>query len=75
MRADSEMNAEDIEDELRDVVFDYESSKALIAAADGFLAGAKPTYTGPGLEDRSFDGRSHITSMSDNFIINQNKIS
>lgn len=28
--ADSEMNAEDIEDELRDIVFDYEQSKALI---------------------------------------------
>ena len=61
MRADSEMNAEDIEDELRDVVFDYEQSKALLWEADGFLAG-KPSYIGPGLDDRSFDGNSHITS-------------
>jgi len=74
MRADSEMNAEDIEDELRDVVFDFESSKALLAAADGFLTG-KPTYTGPGLEDRSFDGRSNITGMSDNSIIDRNMMS
>ena len=37
--ADSEMNENDIEDELRDVVFDYENSQALVLAADDFLAG------------------------------------
>ena len=35
--ADSEMNADDIEDELRDVVFDYEHSQAMVLAADNFL--------------------------------------
>lgn len=35
---DSEMNADDIESELRDVVFDYEGSKALVLAADNFLS-------------------------------------
>ena len=34
---DSEMNEDDIEDELRDVVFDYEGSQALVLAADDFL--------------------------------------
>lgn len=32
------MNAEDIESELRDVVFDYEGSQALVLAADNFLS-------------------------------------
>ena len=44
---DSEMNAEDIEEELRDVVFDYESSQALVLAADDFLTG-KNYYEGDG---------------------------
>jgi hypothetical protein len=35
--ADSEMNDNDIEDELRDVVFDYEGSQALVLAAEDFL--------------------------------------
>ena len=35
---DSEMNADDIESEFRDVVFDYEGSKALALAADNFLS-------------------------------------
>ena len=35
--ADSEMNEDDIEDELRDVVFDYEGSQALVLAAEDFL--------------------------------------
>ena len=34
---DSEMNENDIEDELRDVVFDYEGSQALVLAAEDFL--------------------------------------
>jgi hypothetical protein len=33
----SEMNDEDIEDELRDIVFDFEQSKALVLDADNFL--------------------------------------
>ena len=38
LMGDSEMNADDIESELRDVVFDYEGSKALALAADNFLS-------------------------------------
>ncbi len=41
---DSEMNAEDIEDELRDVVFDYENSKQLILQADDYLTNKKATF-------------------------------
>ena len=40
----SDMNADDIEDELRDVVFDYENSQALVLMADDFLNDKKPTY-------------------------------
>ena len=73
MQADSEMNADDIEDELRDVVFDYESSKALVLAADNFLT-EKPAYTGPELDDIS-ENPSNISSMTDKTIINRNKLS
>jgi len=57
--ADSEMNAEDIEDELRDVVFDYEGSHAVVLAADNFLSegDARSSRTG-----RS--GRSGASSQS-----------
>ena len=48
--ADSEMNADDIEEELRDVVFDYENSHALVLAADDFLTG-----------NNSFDAQSGVT--------------
>ena len=41
------MNPDDIEEELRDVVFDYENSQALVLAADDFLAG-RGAYTGEG---------------------------
>ena len=44
MLADSEMDADDIEDDLRDVVFDYENSQALVHMAENFLNGDKPTY-------------------------------
>ena len=37
---DSEM--QDIEEELRDVVFDYENSQAVVAMADNFLKGGDP---------------------------------
>lgn len=40
------MNDQDIEEELRDVVFDYENSHALVLAADDFLAG-RGAYIGP----------------------------
>jgi hypothetical protein len=33
----SEMDVDDLDDELRDVVFDYENSQALVAMADNFL--------------------------------------
>jgi hypothetical protein len=33
------MNKEDFEDEMRDVVFDYENSQALVAMANNFLDG------------------------------------
>ena len=65
------MNADDIEDELRDVVFDYESSKALVLAADNFLT-EKPAYTGPELDDIS-ENSSNMSSMTDKTIINRNK--
>ncbi len=41
---DSEMNENDIEDELRDVVFDYEGSQALVLAAEDFLNEGKQIY-------------------------------
>ena len=41
---DSEMNENDIEDELRDVVFDYEGSQALVLAAEDFLNEGNQIY-------------------------------
>ena len=43
-RADaySEMDMDDIEDELRDVVFDYENSQALVVMAENFLEEDRP---------------------------------
>lgn len=41
---DSEMNENDIEDELRDVVFDYEGSQSLVLAAEDFLNEGKQIY-------------------------------
>ena len=43
MAQDSEMNPDDIEEELRDVVFDYENSQALVLAADQYLKGETPS--------------------------------
>ena len=62
--ADSEMNAADIEDELRDVVFDYEGSKELVLAADAFLAEGKigDTKSVSGTTDRSM--RSNASDRS-----------
>jgi hypothetical protein len=33
------MNNDEFEDELRDVVYDYENSQALVAMANNFLSG------------------------------------
>ena len=41
---DSDMNPDDIEQELRDVVFDYENSKDLVNAADNFLQGRSNVF-------------------------------
>lgn len=59
----SDMNADDIEDELRDVVFDYENSQALVLAADDFLNDKKPTYKD---ENQSVSGKSGTSQLSDN---------
>mmetsp|Transcript_11935 Transcript_11935/g.18422 ORF Transcript_11935/g.18422 Transcript_11935/m.18422 type:complete len:90 (-) Transcript_11935:421-690(-) len=40
------MNPDDIEEELRDVVFDYENSQALVVAADQFLKGDTSSFAG-----------------------------
>ena len=57
---DSEMNAEDIESELRDVVFDYEGSQALVLAADNFLSEGDAMSKKSGRSGRS--GASSTTS-------------
>lgn len=63
------MNADDIEDELRDVVFDYENSQALVLMADDFLNDKKPTYK----EDlKSESGKSNYSQMSENSKIRKN---
>ena len=61
---DSEMNAADIEEELRDVVFDYEGSKELVRAADEFLAEDKlgETKSVSGATDRSMRSNASTTS-------------
>ena len=69
--ADSEMNADDIEDELRDVVFDYEHSQAMVLAADNFLQN-KPTYSGD--ETKSLGGGSNVSGASNMSKIKENKI-
>jgi hypothetical protein len=52
------MNADDIEEELRDVVFDYENSQALVLAADDFLTGRKD------FDAQSFDNKSNMSKAS-----------
>ena len=60
------MNAEDIESELRDVVFDYEGSQALVAAADNFL------NEGDAFSRRSGrSGRSGVSSTSSKIFENK----
>lgn len=65
----SDMNADDIEDELRDVVFDYENSQALVLMADDFLNDKKPTYKD---DLKSESGKSNFSQMSDNSKIRKN---
>lgn len=66
--ADSEMNADDIEEELRDVVFDYENSQALVLAADNFLSGKN--YETQSIEN---DMKSHGSRASMASHVSQNK--
>lgn len=65
------MNPDELDEELRDVVFDYEGSKALLYAAEDFLDG-KPTYNGP--DARSSYGESNVSGMTDNSIIRRNRL-
>jgi len=62
-RADaySEMDIDDIEDELRDVVFDYENSQALVAMADNFLHEGNSLDNG---DSQSQGGRSTTSNVS-----------
>lgn len=80
------MNADDIEDELRDVVFDHdgylEGSKALVLAADGFLTGTDERPPQAGFDTNSQqsndDGKWGKSQMSENSKmqdkIRQNKV-
>jgi hypothetical protein len=61
--ADSEMNENDIEDELRDAVFDYEGSQALVLAAEDFLNEGKQIYNSQG-DNKSV--RSDVRSSKTN---------
>jgi hypothetical protein len=74
MYVDSEMNADDIQEELRDVVFDYEGSKALVLAADGFLTDETPQGVGFDTKSEHSTGKSTMTAMSQNSVIRQNKL-
>jgi hypothetical protein len=56
------MNDLDIEDELRDVVFDYENSQALVLAADDFLAG-RGAYTGEDDQRSMNSNQSGVSSI------------
>ena len=62
-RADaySEMDVDDIEDELRDVVFDYENSQALVVMADNFLGDGNSIDNG---DSQSQGGKSPTSNAS-----------
>ena len=62
------MDEQDIEEELRDVVFDYENSQALVLAADDFLAG-RGAYTEEEDQKSQTSGQSTMSSR-----IKENKI-
>ena len=64
MLADSEMNADDIQEELRDVVFDYEGSKQLVLAADGFLTDETPHGVSFDARSDQSNGKSTTSAMS-----------
>jgi len=55
------MDIDDIEDELRDVVFDYENSQALVVMADNFLAGGPSMDYG---DSQSQGGKSTSSNVS-----------
>ena len=67
--ADSEMNADDIEEELRDVVFDYENSQALVLAADNFLSGKNPETYSINTDNKSSASKASMASH-----VSQNKL-
>ena len=58
------MNASDIQEELRDVVFDYEGSKALVLAADGFLTDETPHGVGFDTKSEMSHAKSTTSAMS-----------
>ena len=57
----SEMDIDDIEDELRDVVFDYENSQALVVMAENFLGDGNSLDDG---DSQSQGGRSATSNVS-----------
>ena len=56
------------------MVFDYEDSKALVLAADGFLTGQQVYEPGFDAKSDQSNGKSVNSSMSENSKIRQNKI-
>lgn len=56
------------------MVFDYEDSKALVLAADGFLAGEQAYGAGFDTKSDQSNGKSSKSVMSENSRIRQNKI-
>ena len=66
----SEMDVADIEEELRDQVFDYENSQALVLMADNFLSGNE--HPRPSSEAQSQSGYSTNSKLSDTSKIHQN---
>lgn len=56
LNVDQDSEMQDLEEELRDVVFDYENSQAVVAMADNFLKGGNP-------KSLEFGGKSDTQSM------------
>ena len=55
------MDIDDLDDELRDVVFDYENSQALVLMADNFLGEGNSLDHG---DSQSQGGRSNASNVS-----------
>ena len=55
------MDIDDIEDELRDVVFDYENSQALVVMAENFLGDGNSLDNG---DSQSQGGKSTSSNVS-----------